>query len=118
MVDRGFSIDAHCSNPDHYLPGNPCRLDRQTSILRGPLAKGRPLGLVLAWLKHGAACTTRAQHKDAVKPGKQTPADKAALSQDGRAVMREWGMLNGLSSVASSGRAKRALEPDEPVGLP
>jgi hypothetical protein len=61
---RNGNYEAVCSHPDHGR----CRMTRAGNQARGHdnYAKGRPLGLLAAWLDFGQHCNDQAEHRDEV----------------------------------------------------
>jgi hypothetical protein len=111
------SLDAHCGLEGHKCPRNPCRLNR--GVTRAPGCrnphKGRPLGLLIAWLfavrpdreTHGHVCIAR----------HQTPEDVESISLARRQAARQWAKDHGLGHLEALERPKDDLEADEPEGF-
>lgn len=80
------------------------------------LAKGRPVGLLIAWLWSARERPSRAAHADMVVLKRRTDDDKLALSLETRQVARNWAREN-IPFVLTLERAQRPGEPEEPEGL-
>ncbi len=110
------SLDAHCSCFAHRNPSNPCRLNRTRTGGRGQTARGRPLGLLLAWLRASPCHITRDRHKHMVDVKKRQPGDELFFALDKREFARQWLVDNGLNDLLGLERPQRIGEPSEPVG--
>ena len=99
-------IRAHCSNPAH---GSTCLRRRISTASSASTAKargqGRPIGLLLSWLKEGAACRDKSEHMSMPVPSHET-----------RAVARtDFLKVAGAQDFSNmSERALRANEEEEP----
>ncbi len=80
-------------------------------------ARGRPLGLLTAWLAAGGHKPDMRAHKDMMKPKEQQPGDLELLSLERREAGRKWLTDNGLTSLLGKEREQRTGEPAEPVGV-
>jgi hypothetical protein len=113
VADRGWlvyqvgadSLDAHCGCCTHKDKKNPCRLNRSLLGTKNNVHKGRPIGLLIAWLFSERA--TRIDHGNMVKLKHQTKADMKSLSHETRAKAREWASTNGLGVLFTYERPRR-----------
>ena len=112
------SLDAHCACDRHRNPSNPCRLNR-TADRRGGNngARGRPLGLLLAWLRAGPARATRELHHKMVNKKLCQPHDIDDVSLAKRQEARQWLKDNGFDALLGRERPRLPDEPEEPEGL-
>lgn len=110
------SLDAHCSCEAHLDKKNPCRLNRtHVACARGlNQARGRPLGLLMAWLKASSRHASRRKHHGMVSS--DDPEDVDLLSFDRRVAGRAWLVQNGYDELLALERRLRAGELDEPDG--
>jgi hypothetical protein len=115
------SLDAHCSCKTHKSPSNPCRLNRTRFGFKGKgkgnPARGRPLGLLLAWLRAGPSKRERDQHKHMVDPRRKAEGDDLWFTLDKRQVARQWAVDHGLIDLLGLERPLRVGEPIEPEGF-
>ena len=119
----GTSLNAHCTNPAHACKKNPCRLNRtnQPSAIAGGCAgQGRPLGLLLAWLRSSNHYPDMPTHKkSAVKKHKVTLEDQYFTSLAVRQECRRWLLAEGPPALRE-GKERPKLhvhEPDEPIEI-
>jgi hypothetical protein len=108
------SLDAHCENPAHDFPGNPCRRNRTLEPGKTS-ARGRPLGLLCRWLE-AAHKLTAEEHCDMLVLKRQTAEDRAFLAWDHRNASR----LQAVATypvLATLERKPRDGEREEPDGL-
>jgi hypothetical protein len=121
VVNRaGRSLDVHCYR--HKGGPLPCSVNRtynrsDATTPRG-LARGRPLGFLIAWLRAGLLVEAGSEHRDAHFQGKAADAEFAFLA-DGLGPERQFGRAYAIAHLPKDleGR-KRGGEPDEPEGLP
>jgi hypothetical protein len=96
-------------------------MNRSLVKAKGNMHKGRPIGLLVAWLFSDRAL--KADHTKMVKTKDQNAADRESLSHESRTRAREWARNNGLSELFEKERPRRQdsnglfLEPEEPLGL-
>ena len=114
IVWNESNINAHCAK--HYIPGiSKCHCDRvrRAADCQRRAGQGRPLGLLMLWLKQGEANpgehSSRA-HKIRLG-GAAFQAERAAA----RAALRA---LPGTSPLFDAERALRDGEDDEPLVVP
>ncbi len=126
VADKGFivfdvsrnSLDAHCGHLHHVNKKNPCRLCRGCTESVRSKAKGRPVGLLIAWLM--SARPTQKQHTGMLKTSEQQPPDLVDLSHETRDRWRQWAKTHGLQPALDLERPRRKdragnfLEPEEP----
>jgi hypothetical protein len=105
------SLDAHCDCAAHKNPSNPCRLNRGTET--ADEKRGRPLGLLMAWLAMGHARPTRKLHHNAGFWKSITDADLLYLDKTNRLRGRKWLRDHGLEVLFTFERNKRPDEPEE-----
>ena len=110
FYDKGKRFEATCPRADHVSGGKPCRFTRYSKANKN-LAKGRPLGFMMAWLEAGRYMANHREH-----------IDPLALSSLGRADrIRCRGLVNALPGgpvMLDKERPRRAGEPEEPMGDP
>ena len=112
-----LSLDAHCSCRIHHCKTNACRLNRGTSERSS--AKGRPVGLLIAWLLAERPC--QQSHKNMLKAKTRTAQDLTDLSLEKRITSRDWARANGLAVLFEYERPRKKdrkgnfLEPEEPL---
>ena len=118
IVVRPNNLDAHCNNPDHNDPANPCRVTKGTNPKDMFGNNGRPAALLMAWLANSSKFEDRHSHGRSIFKSSRTPADKIALGQTARNEWRKWliGQLY-LAPVLQEERRKRSDEEDEPPNL-
>lgn len=64
-------INAHCCQAEHQTASSSsstrgtCHMDRTTAANPSRPGQGRPLGLLIAWLRAGATCATKEEHQRA-----------------------------------------------------
>ena len=114
IIFTGLSLDAHCNIPSHNTE-RACKLDRTVTPVSSARGRGRPLGLLVAWLIHGAACIDRVQHKASIQL--KRPEDVAALSPEARQRARAWLQENCPELLHGKERLRVFDEPDEPAGI-
>ena len=116
------SLDAHCERGCHYMPSNPCRVNRTCSAdhLGRPTARGRPIGFLLAWLELGCEpdCQSRDAHARVADARRRTPDDEARVSKERRLAARQKAMDTGrYADMFRCERPCRDGEGIEPDGL-
>ena len=113
------SLDAHCACEAHRNPSNPCRLNRTVdSDGRGRAnARGRPLGVLCAWLQAGATRANRDLHHKMHNARARQDHDLEDLSVEKRQTARQWLIDNGFHGLLAIERDQRAGEPLEPNDL-
>ena len=110
------SLDAHCSDPRHYDPKNPCRLNRGLAPKSDSnAARGRPLGLLVQWLKADVATSTL--HKDMLKPSSCTLEDVQFLCRENRVLARDEAQTAFPGTFQKLERKLRDGEGEEPIGF-
>jgi hypothetical protein len=102
-------LSAHCwvDGCAHGL----CRMDRTAkgSTSRAYAARGRPIGLLIAWLRRGIMYGSREDHF----------ASRHGISFQERSEAREWAMAQPeLAAMLAKERAPRPGEGDEPDECP
>jgi hypothetical protein len=114
-----LSLDAHCSHPEHRCTRNPCRLNRSSEECRRGLnmARGRPLGLLMAWLAAGGRKSSMEKHKATLKPYERDEGDLEFFSLEKRTAGREWLKIQGHATLLAKERKRRTGEPEEPAGI-
>jgi hypothetical protein len=103
-------FEATCPRFDHVSGGKPCRLTRYSTANKN-LAKGRPLGFMLAWLEAGRHMADHHEHIH--------PLALASLGLADRIRCR--GLINAMPcgpAMLDKERPRRAGEPVEPMGDP
>jgi hypothetical protein len=117
--DAAESLDAHCSCPGHEDRRNPCRLNRtRIQCKRGVnQARGRPLGLLMAWLACACEKVSQTKHKDMLYEKRRDVGDEEFLSLAKRQAGRQWLVDHGFAVLLSRERPRRGGEPDEPEGI-
>ena len=114
------SLDAHCERACHYVPTNPCRVNRTYcgDYLGRPTARGRPLGFLLAWLEVGCDpdCKSRDAHSRVADARRRTPDDEALMSKERRLAARQkaldTGRYTAMFDLERPCRDGEGLEPD------
>ena len=109
----GKQMTAHCGVRSHGGPHN-CRLRRQLNRIEGvtPPHKGRPMGLLLAWLRRAIVgthrCSSRLYHWRM----------HTLIDWHERKAAREWGKRQaGLADAFRAERPKDPGEDSEPDGI-
>ena len=100
-------IDAFCRNPTHMESA--CRRSRtlKASDSVNREGQGRPLGLLVAWLRKGTSCESQHFH-----------TRHCIVSFAERKAAREWfSQLAGSESFTSVERARREGESEEPLDI-
>jgi hypothetical protein len=125
LILRPGFMDAHCSNPDHFVAGNACRVNKTICPTGIDSLAGRPAALLLAWLDHSSAFKDpggdKAKARDAhgkvvFKCNRKTPADKLALDLPARKARRDW--LVAQPELQDVRKHERLLRPGEPLEQP
>ncbi len=80
-------------------------------------ARGRPLGLLLAWLVAASRKGDRKAHGDMLVAKRQTPEDLELLSLSVREAGRRWLVDHEMHDLLSLERPLLPGEPDEPIGI-
>lgn len=113
------SLDAHCACDHHRVKSNPCRLNRTTQpdARRPHSARGRPLGLLLAWLRAGPSKPDRERHHKMLNSKVRQPGDLEELSLPNRQAGRQWLVDHGFQDLLDLERPRLDGEPPEPEGL-
>ena len=105
-------LAAHCPCGGKDSTHGPvaCRLNRSVKTRPGKRGwAGRPLGLLIAWLKAAHECADRQDHLDLTKHSPQAES----LSFDNRVLARDWLMNSGMEDLASLLELERDPLPDE-----
>ena len=115
------SLDAHCGNSLHENKKNPCRVCRGLDKGSRNEHKGRPVGLLIAWLF--ADRSTQKLHGDVLVAKRRTKDDIESMSHESRVRARQWARTNGLEHLFALERPRRTdsdgnfVEPEEPLGF-
>lgn len=97
-------LSAHCRAAGHGL----CRMNRTVRPNPRKPGQGRPLGLLIAWLRLGADLPDRMSHKDAT----------SGITLHDRSVARDWVLANpSMVGPLSKERPREDSEGPEPEVL-
>jgi hypothetical protein len=114
------SIDGHCSCDAHEDRRNACRINRvRLACKRGSnLARGRPIGFLMAWLAAASTKDDAASHKRMSNPRTRTPDDLEHFTLAKRESGRQWVVdRGGMTDLLGLERPQRPGEGPEPEGL-
>jgi len=81
------------------------------------MARGRPLGLLMAWLAAAECKASRDKHKHMVNPKHKEPGDELWFSHEKRVAGRQWLIDHGYADLLAKERPCRPGEGDEPEGV-
>lgn len=103
-------FQASCPCPGHEVGDFACRFTRYRRAGKSP-AKGRPLGLMVAWLRLGRLFTCHDEHIH--------PLALSSISRGERITARDLlKTVPGGDVLLSKERQRRPGEPEEPMGEP
>ncbi len=110
------ALDAHCACKLHEDRKNACRAGRTCKAgPRGGGAQGRPLGLLVQWLRAPHRATK--QLHTGMLTSDQTLEDFLWFSYENRCAARDWARLNGLAECEGIESHEDRLRPSEPRGI-
>ena len=111
-------LSAHCPLGCKYGPHGParCALNRKVSASKfaGRAWQGRPLGLLMAWLRAATSSNSKEEHFNLTKQDPQATELNFAARAEGRQWLETCG-LGGLPGLLSFERPQHAGEDAEPA---